>query len=158
MKQFVFSLLLLLTSGISLAQTGSDSIEIKQRLGKVFLQHGKLLSTGELYSILNSTDESEKEVTKAKANLAPMYIFSYAGGFMIGWTLGTAIAHGKPQWALAAGGAALICCAIPFQIGYNHHILKAVTIYNSSLKKIGLKQPVFEFGLSRQGFGFEINF
>lgn len=42
-------------------------------------------------------------------------ILSYAGGFMIGWPIGTAIGGGKPAWALAGiWGRSGGCCYSPF--------------------------------------------
>jgi hypothetical protein len=158
MKQIILSLIILSIACLCYSQANSDSIEVKQRLGKVYLQNGKVLSSKGLNSLLDQDEKSSLELKKAKANLAPMYLFSFSGGFLIGWPLGTALGGGKPQWLLAAGGVGLILCAIPFQIGYNKHLYKAVTIYNSRLKKIGLKQTIMEFGFAKNGCGIEIRF
>ena len=157
-KAIPLFLLLIWTSLICPAQSASDSIVMKQRLGKVFLQHNKVLPASELHAILSTSSDGTKEVEQAKANLAPLYIFSFAGGFLIGWPIGTAIGRGKPNWALAAGGVGLVLCAIPFQAGYNKHILKAITIYNKNLKKIGMQKPILEVGWSRTGIGVEVRF
>ncbi len=158
MKKIYFLIIAFLISFISVAQNLSDTIEVQQRLGKVYLQHDKLLPSRDLHSILNSNENAAPEVKQAKANLAPLYMFSFAGGFMIGWTLGTAIGGGDPQWGLAAIGAGLVVLAIPFQIGYNKHIALAVKIYNSDLKKIGISKKSLEIGLARNGLGLEIRF
>ena len=39
-------------------------------------------------------------------------IFSYAGGFMIGYPLGTALGGGEPNWAMANIGAGLKAASI----------------------------------------------
>ena len=158
MKSSFLFVILILNSIFGYSQTNSDSIQIQQRLGKVYLQHGKLLSTNELHNLLEKNDSAYIEVKKAKENIAPMYLFSFAGGFLIGWPLGTALGGGKPQWGLAGGGLLLVLCAIPFQIGYNKHIGNAVMIYNSKLKKIGVEKKVAEIGFSKTSFGLEIKF
>jgi hypothetical protein len=158
MKKIAFILIFCLPVLAGISQNTSDSIFVKQRLGKVFVQHDKTLPAGSLHSILSADPEGAREVDRAKANLAPMYIFSIAGGFMIGWTAGTALGGGKANWAVAAGGLGLALCSIPFQSGYNKHILKAVKIYNSNLQKIGIRRSLLEIGLSERNFGVEIKF
>jgi hypothetical protein len=158
MKKFYFLIIAFLISFISVAQNISDTIQVQQRMGKVYLRNDKVLISRDLHSILNSNENSAPEVKQAKANLAPLYLFACAGGFMIGWPLGTAIGGGDPQWGLAAIGAGLVVLAIPFQIGYNKHIALAVKIYNSELKKIGISKKSLEIGLARNGIGLEIRF
>jgi len=140
------------------SQENHDSIEIKQKLGKVYLQNGHVLSSNELSCILEKDENAAKELKKAKANLAPIFLFSFSGGALIGWPLGTALGGGNPQWWMVAAGAGLVFCAIPFQAGYNKHVFKAVTIYNSSLKKIGVNKKIMQFGLLKTGIGIEIIF
>lgn len=48
---------------------------------------------------------------KVKTRTTVVSVFSYAGGFMIGWPIGTAIAGGDPNWSLAGVGAGLITLA-----------------------------------------------
>lgn len=158
MKKLTVLLVLVLTGFVSYSQNDSDSIEIRQRLGKVYLQHGKTLPVSKLHSVLLTNEGTASEVKKAKANIAPMYLFSITGGFMIGWELGTALGGGDVQWWIAGAGLGLVLCAIPFQSGYNKHIRQAVTIYNSDLGKIGIQKKLMEIGLSKHGIGIEIRF
>jgi len=158
MKRSILLLFLLLNAILSFSQSTSDTIEIRQRIGKVYMQNGKVLPDAKLYKLLNTNDKAALEVDRAKANLAPMYLFSFAGGFLIGWPIGVALAKGDPNWFMAVGGVGLLICSVPFQMGYNKHILKAVTIYNSDLKKIGISKKIMEMGLARDGLGFVINF
>lgn len=158
MKQFILVIISILSTFIGVAQNVADTIEVQQRMGKVYLHDGKLLPTKDLHSLLNSNAEATVEVDRAKANLAPVYLFSISGGALIGWPLGTALGGGDPQWGLAAIGAGLVLLSIPFQVGYNKHIAQAVRIYNSDLKKIGISKTVLEIGLARSSFGVEIRF
>jgi len=158
MKQITISIIFCLIAIVSFSQEIADSIEIKQKNGKAYFQHGERLSHDDLRSLLELNEDSYKEFKKAKANLFPVYLFSFAGGFLIGWPLGSALAGNQPQWWMAAGGVALILGSIPFQINYTKHLYKAVTIYNSNLKKIGVSSTVIEVGLSKDKFGLEIRF
>ena len=38
------------------------------------------------------------------------------GGFLVGWTLGTALGGGDPDWTVAGVGAGFIALSIPFAI------------------------------------------
>lgn len=60
-----------------------------------------------------------------------MYIFSYAGGFMIGWPIGTAIGGGDPNWGIAAAGVGCVLLSIPLANGYKKNAKEAVSIYNN---------------------------
>jgi hypothetical protein len=97
-------------------------------------------------------------MAQARKNETPALLLSIAGGALIGWPIGSAIAGGDPQWWLAGAGAGLIICSIPLQIGYNKHLFNAVTIYNADLKKIGILKPVLRIGFARSGIGVQISF
>ena len=158
MKKYFFIIIALLCTLVCTAQEVTDTVEVQQRLGKVYLKDGKILTSKDLHTILSANDQAELEVERAKANLAPMYLFSIAGGCLIGWPLGTALGGGDPQWGLAAVGAGLVLLTIPFQVGYNKHIAQAVKIYNSELKQIGISKTIFEIGLARNGLGVAVRF
>ena len=158
MKRFTLLIISIFFGIISLAQDFNSPIEIQQRLGKVYLQNGRLLPAKELHSILSSNEKAAVEVEQAKKNLAPLYLFSIAGGFLIGWPIGTAIGGGDPQWGLAAIGAGLVLLAIPFQVGYNKHIATAVRIYDSQLDNFSKLKTIIEFGMAPNGIGVQIRF
>jgi hypothetical protein len=141
-----------------MSQSLSDTIQVVQRLGKVYKQNGKTIPAKNLYAILGTNAEAAKEVELARPNMTPAMIFSIAGGACIGWPIGTALGGGDPQWWLAGVGAGFIICSIPFQAAYNKHIFKAVTIYNSDLRKIGINRKILELGFARHGVGIEIRF
>jgi hypothetical protein len=55
------------------------------------------------------------------AGTVAAYILAYSGGFMVGYTLGTAIAGGDPNWGVAGIGAGLIVVAVPLSIIGKRH-------------------------------------
>jgi hypothetical protein len=158
MKPIILSLLVMFTCYVTYSQKSSDSTKIIQKVGKVYLQNGKVLSLNNLSLILEENEKASAELKKAKANVAPMYLLSFSGGFLIGWPLGTALGGGKPEWWMLGAGAGLILCTIPLQIGFNKHLCNAVTIYNSDLQTIGINKTVLQFGLAKYSCGVEIRF
>jgi hypothetical protein len=60
-------------------------------------------------------------------------MLSCAGGFMVGWPIGTAIGGGDPEWAMAGIGAGLIVIAIPISSKFNKQAKLAVDTYNGGL-------------------------
>jgi hypothetical protein len=158
MKKLFFIFLATFSTFSCFAQYDKDTIEIRQKLGKVYYQNDEILTAATLYYILNANDSAALEVKQAKANVFPMYLFACTGGFLIGWPIGTAIGGGDPNWTLAIIGAGCVLLSIPFQVGYNKHILQAVTIYNKDLQEIGIKKPILELGMARNGFGVAVRF
>jgi hypothetical protein len=156
-KSFIVGLLLVITYSLN-GQDISDTIEVKKAFGVVFLQKGQKLTPGKLLEISSSNPESYKEMKIAKGNYDAGTLFGFAGGFMVGWPLGTAIAGGEPNWTLAAIGAGLIVISIPFSTSYSKHARKAVEIYNNGLKQTGLNSMEFRLGLTSNGIGLKINF
>jgi hypothetical protein len=138
-------------------QSISDTIEVKQALGPVFFQHGKRLKPRELLEITRYNTESYKEMKIAKSNNDISSVFGFAGGFLIGWPLGTALAGGDPNWTLAAIGAGCVAIAIPLSIAGSKHAKKAVEIYNNGLKQTGQTHVDFNLGLTGSGLYIRMN-
>jgi hypothetical protein len=158
MKKLLLLILLVSVSSILTAQNQTDSIEISRQFGIVFSQNGMKLTPKQLFDITGSNDQTSHELKVAKTNYTFATIFSCAGGFLIGWPLGTAIGGGKPDWALAGIGAGLVLVALPFNSAYIKHIKKAVGIYNDGLHKSGLKGVNIRMELNCYGAGVKIVF
>lgn len=141
----------------SYGQNKSDSIEIKKALGTIFRQNGKNLTPRQLLDITQSNTEAYKEMKIAKSNYDIGSVFGFAGGFLVGWPLGTAIAGGEPNWTLAGIGAGLIL-SIPFSTAYTKHAKNAVNLYNNGLKSTGLNNVDFKIGLTYNGIGVKVIF
>lgn len=142
----------------SYGQNKSDSIEIKKALGTIFRQNGKNLTPRQLLDITQSNTEAYKEMKIAKSNYDIGLVFGFAGGFLVGWPLGTAIAGGEPNWTLAGIGAGLILVSIPFSTAYTKHAKNAVNLYNNGLKSTGLNNVDFKIGLTYNGIGVKVIF
>ena len=157
MKRILFIGLLLLTVKTTFGQIKNDSIEIKKSLGTVFRQNGKNLTPRQLLIITESNTEAYKEMKIAKSNFDASFVFGYAGGFLVGWPVGTAVAGGEPNWALAGIGAGLIAVSIPFSVAYTKHAKNAVRIYNGS-RPTAFHNLDFKVGLTSNGIGIKMRF
>ena len=139
-------------------QSPSDSISIKRGLGPVFIQHGEKLNARALLEITSVNSEAHKEMKIAKGNSDAGSVIGFAGGFLVGWPLGTALGGGDPNWTLAAIGAGLIVISIPFENAYSKHARKAVAIYNAGLRQSARSTPEIRLGMSYNGFGVRVKF
>ena len=141
------------------AQTRSDSIlVVKKAMGTAFQKDGMYLTPRQLTDLSRNYPDALSEMKKAKANLGAMSVFSYAGGFMIGWPIGTALAGGKANWTLAGVGAAFVVLSIPFANGYTNHAKNAVRIINSHRGISMLPQPQYRLGFTGSGIGLQLRF
>ncbi len=136
----------------------SEKIETKRSFGVVFLQNGKKLAPKQLLEITKSNPEAYREMKIAKSNYDIGSVIGFAGGFMVGWPLGTAIAGGEANWTVAGIGAGLILVSIPFSTKYSKHAKNAVEIYNDGLKTPTNSKVAFNFGVTRSGIGITMNF
>lgn len=112
----------------------SDTIQVRKRGGgyPFYLGEKKLTNNG-LKRTLSPNVQASGELRSARFSATMASVLGYAGGFMVGWPLGTALAGGKPVWALAGAGAGLIAVSIPFGISANKKARKAVGTYNAGL-------------------------
>jgi len=156
-KHLTIGFFLLFTWGLH-GQTISDTIHVKRATGVVFLQNGQRLTPRKLLQITASNPEAHREMKAAKGNYDAGAIFSFAGGFLVGWPLGTAIGGGDPNWTLAAVGAGLIVTSIPFSATYSKQSRKAVEIYNDGLRQAAAGSVEVRLGRTPNGLGLVVNY
>ena len=156
-RTFIFFIFLLCFSQL-FAQSNTDTIEVKNGLGVVFKQNGKNLPPRLLLKITESNAVAFKEMQIAKSNSSVSNVFGIPGGFLVGWTLGTAIGGGKANWAVAGIGAGLIVISIPFSTAYSRHAKNAVRIYNAGLKQTAMNKVDYSLGLTSYGIGVKMKF
>ncbi|MGN7783063.1 hypothetical protein ACTJIJ_00995 [Niabella sp. 22666] len=132
MYKTILILALLLTAIGATAQI-NDAIEIRKRFGGVtFYQNGTQLKSRELKNTLKTRAEAYNIYQSSKAVTTVSTILGYTGGFMMGWSLGTALGGGKPNWAIGGVGAGLVAVSIPLSISANKKVKRAVDSYNST--------------------------
>lgn len=101
--------------------------------GYKYSQGGVSLSMNELVSIMGTNSEAYELMKSARSTYTFAQIIGGAGGFMIGWPLGTAIGGGDPNWTLAGIGAGLVVVSIPIYSTSNRKTKQAVDLYNADL-------------------------
>lgn len=140
------------------AQQKIDTIAMRQSLGVTFQMHGRMLKPRQLLSHTKPYDEAYALMRKAKTNYDVASVFSFAGGFLIGWPIGTAIGGGEPNWTLAGIGAGLVVISIPFSSAYGKHAKHAVRIYNRGQKASDEDDVGMDLGWTSQGMTLRFTF
>ena len=102
--------------------------------GLRFYQHGDNLSMARLTETLKINPEAFSYLKKAKVNNAFSFLLAFAGGFIIGYELGSSIGGKSIDWGIMGGGIGAVALSIPFSIGAKHNAKKAVEIYNAALQ------------------------
>ncbi|MBI3218199.1 MAG: hypothetical protein HYZ44_01680 [Bacteroidetes bacterium] len=138
----------------------SDSIRTTKVFGGYkYSQNNQPLTVKQLGAALEINPEASKLFQQAKPNGTAATIFGVAGGFLVGWPIGTAIAGGKPSWELAGIGAGLIVVSIPFSSAFNKKTKEAVSIYNLGNKTSSANwKPEFKLNLSMNQVGVAMKF
>ena len=132
----------------------------KMPAGYQFLQNDKVLNMRALNNALEKNEEAHELFQSAKPARGFSQFLGGAGGFLIGYPVGTAIAGGEPKWVMAAIGAGLIVIAIPISLRSGKKIVRAVEIYNQEEGATSLHsvKPYLELGADVNGFGLRMNF
>jgi hypothetical protein len=157
MKNIIISLTLLLFSFASVySQASNDSINLKKVIGGYqYFQGSEVFTLNEIAQVLKPNTAAYEEIKRAQTTNTIASVFGFAGGFLIGWPLGTAVGGGEANWALAGIGAGIVVIAIPINIKSNKQAKNAIDIYNSGLNKTSFWQNK-EFKISSSIHGLTI--
>lgn len=108
-------------------------LETNAWIGSKFYIDYERIKINEVENLMIQYPEANKTFTKARASNTFGTILSMAGGFLIGWPIGGALAGGEPNWVLLAPGFGLIGASIPLSINGNKKLKKSVVQYNENL-------------------------
>jgi hypothetical protein len=139
MKQFrliLFFILAISISSFSQDRKSKDSIIMTGHAmeGIRFYQHGQKINMRRLTEIVKENPDAYTYLKKSKGNNLPGIVLGIAGGFLLGYELGS-LAGGKSiDWAVMASGIGCIGLSIPFTLVAKRNAKKAVDLYNSSLR------------------------
>ncbi len=152
--------LLAVSMSFTFGQTASDSISMKKVFGGYqFYQGEQKLNMNQLINTMKPNEQAYKQIKSAQSTYTMAMILSYAGGFMVGWPLGTAIGGGEPNWAMAGIGAGLIVVAIPISQNFNKKAKQAVETYNGGLQTSSFwDKNELKLSLTGNGIGLTLNF
>ena len=159
-KSILLALMGIIMSVSMFSQTTNDSIKVTKMFGGYkFEQNGKTLTYSKMLEQMQSNPEAYNYMKKASDNVGLATVFSYAGGFLLGWPIGTAMGGGKPNWSLAGVGGALLCITIPISSSINKNAAKAVALYNGGQKSQTPNTSLdMKFKMKADGLAFVVNF
>lgn len=132
--KLILSLLLVFCTFNTQAQNLNDTIKIKKDIGNIYIYDGKKLKPKQMLSLMEPNPLAYKEMKRAKTNYDVGAVFGFAGGFLVGWSLGALLADKEIDWRISVAGAGLIGISIPFSIGQARHTKRAVKIFNDGRK------------------------
>lgn len=99
--------------------------------GMRYLQDDHQLSFKEVGVMLASSPEAYAEYRKARTSYVVGNLLGFAGGALIGYSVGSALTSSAPHWSVAAVGAGVLLAAVPFNNGFHRRIRQAIGIYNN---------------------------
>lgn len=151
---------LLIIGTFAFGQSYSDSITVERVFGGYqFYQNNQRLSVNKLVKAMRSNEIAYSQVKSARSANTFATILGYAGGFMLGWPIGTSLGGGDPNWTLAAIGGGLIVVAIPINHSFNKKARQAIGTFNEGLQTSSFWQrSELRFTVSGNTLGLKLKF
>lgn len=144
----ILTTLFLLT--VMTCSLNAQTIDMKKSFGAYqFFQNGEKLKVSEVVNRMESNSEAFELMKSAQVNNAIGQTIAFAGGFMVGWSIGGALGSESEgiNWSLFGIGAGLAVISIPFSANFNKKAQEAVYIYNTHLDSSSFRSPVLQFKL-----------
>lgn len=141
-------------TSLLLAQSAADSITMKKAPlgGYQFIYRGDNLRTKEVVQVMDLNKTACVQMKSARTSNSIANDLSFAGSFMVGWTLGDLAGGRDPNYAVMALGGGLIVTSIPFTVSAVKKSKKAVHTWNSGLSTSSLP-PARELDFTMRGLG-----
>jgi hypothetical protein len=110
-------------------------------------------------SVMRDSPDALRRLNRAKRNRVAAGVLGGAGGFLIGWPIGQAVAHTvHPAWPMAAAGAGLVAVGIGFDVASNKQLSRGVDLYNASLTAGQAAKPDLSLALTASGVSLRLRF
>lgn len=158
MKKAFLTLIALLFVGLAsvFAQNASDTIAVEKNK---YYYHGlQIESMRQIKSIVANDELALKEVKKAGVTGGFGYVFSYLGGFALGWEI-VDIIRGNLNPYILAGGVGMAAIGLGLSYWSGSQLKKGVAIYNANLGTTSYGGTIqFDFGLVPGGVGLTLSF
>lgn len=158
MKKLQLTITLTLTI---LSFCNAQKIDIEKVFGGYkYTQNSELQSLNDIATIMASNTSAFELIKRGRTNRSLAAVLGFAGGGLVGWSLGSALGGGKPNWTLVGIGGGLIVTSIPISSRANKKIHQAVELFNASLKPEALNtfKPEIKIITNFNGFGLALNF
>jgi len=101
--------------------------------------------------------EAHAEFKKARRSSTLSGILGFVGVGLVALPVASAVAGGDPEWAYAAGGAALLGASIPLHIRFRKKAQHALDLFNQKQSRSSLPSTT-HFYVSGTGFRLVIRF
>ena len=157
MKKAFLTLIALLFVGLAsvFAQNASDTIAVEKNK---YYYHGlQIESMRQMKSVVANNELALKEVKKAAVTSGFSYVFSYIGGFALGWEL-VDLFRGDLNPYVLAGGVGLAAVGIGLGFLADSQLKQGVAIYNTNLGATSYGGIQLDFGLVPGGIGLTLSF
>lgn len=117
-----------LNSRDSITMTGSAMSGLK------FYKDGRRISLDNIASMVVKDPVTFHFIQKAKTNNVFTYLFTFAGGFIIGWEIGSSLGGRTVNWGTIGAGVGCIGLSIPFAIGAKNNAKNGIDRFNASIR------------------------
>ncbi|MHC2992938.1 hypothetical protein OB13_15625 [Pontibacter sp. HJ8] len=162
MKKFYFLLVaaLLLAGFLNQANAQSpDEIVVKRKsIGDAYFISGRKLSKEELMYVLDSHPEAKQELRLGARNKMPAAILSNAGGFLVGYQIGSLIGGGEVNGTMVVIGGGLAALSLPFSVAIKKRELRAISLYNAGLVQTAKPSYELRLGYASNGMSLKVTF
>ena len=136
----------------------ADSITVARGfLGYTYIYQDQRLNFNQLPSVMQKNTEARILIAEARKTNTISTILGGAGGFLVGWQLGSAVFSGEPNWMMVGLGGGLIAVSIPIFAKSNRTAVKAVDAYNAGLT-VRRRTPTIRAALGNSGIGLALRF
>ncbi len=158
-KSVIVFILIAFSISLSFAQS-SDSFTIKKSFGSYQIYKGEqVIRMNKVVKAFESNELAYLQIKSAQSTNTLSKIISYPGAFMIGWSLGAALAGGEPNWMIGGVGAGLLAISIPISISSAKKAQQAIDTYNSGLQTSSFwDKKELRFALTGNGIGLLLTF
>ena len=156
-KSFSVIFLLFLFLCVS-SQNYRDSIQVVKDAGRIiYKQSGHILDVNDMKYVFRINQTSSNYLKSAKSLNVFSSIFSYTGGFLIGYPIGYGIKTGDYNMTLVAVGCGMAIISIPISLASKNKLKMAVDNYNSRLNTYGnFDKYDLKLGFTQTGIGLTL--
>ena len=121
------------------AQNYNDTICIRKTSNisdiQLYSVSGKKLTIGYVKRLAADDSLALKYLRKAQLNKFISGVFGVPGGVIVGFSFGAWLTGGNVKSEFFLAGVGLCAVSIPFEIGMNRNLRKAVRVYNDHMIK-----------------------
>jgi hypothetical protein len=156
-KRLFICAILVTTSLLGFSQY-TDPIVIKPYWGGVrYMVNDQPVKAPGVLQMMKAVDSTAYQLMKkSRQNNTLASIMGVAGGFLVGWPLGTMVAGGEPNWTMAIVGGAISIASMPISNRAKKQATEAVDIYNNKITfHKPTKGPLY-FVVNGNGVGFQL--